>query len=204
MAQWNVSGQYMETCNCALLCPCIWSNLAARPTEGDCKAAVAMRIEQGQKGGVDLAGLSLIVLMHSPGPMGAGNLTVGLIVDDRATEDQAQALQAIASGQDGGPMAMLAPLVGRFAGVERRPIRFESEGMKYTVQAGELIDQVCDGLPSMVAPEQAIAIDNVAHPVNTRLALAKAVRSHMHAFGIDWDDDTGTRNGHFAPFAWSG
>ena len=55
-----------------------------------------------------------------------------------------------------------------------------------------------------MAPDQAIAIDNVAHPVNTRLSLAKATRSRMHAFGIDWDDATGTRNGHFAPFAWAG
>ena len=36
-----------------------------------------------------------------------------------------------------------------------------------------------------------------------RLALAKASRSHMHGFGIDWDDTSGRNNGHFAPFAWS-
>ena len=47
-------------------------------------------------------------------------------------------------------------------------------------------------------------MDNTAHPVNSRLSLAKATRSRFHAFGIDWDDTTGTRNGHFAPFAWSG
>jgi hypothetical protein len=46
-------------------------------------------------------------------------------------------------------------------------------------------------------------IDNVAHPVNTRLALAKATRSRFNVFGMRWDDSTGTRNGHFAPFAWS-
>ena len=44
MATWQISGEYMETCNCTLLCPCITSNLAATPTEGDCKAAVTMRI----------------------------------------------------------------------------------------------------------------------------------------------------------------
>ena len=36
------------------------------------------------------------------------------------------------------------------------------------------------------------------------LALANATHSHFHAFGIDWDDASGTRNGHFAPFAWNG
>ena len=57
MATWQISGQYMETCNCTLLCPCITSNLAARPTEGDCKAAVTLRIDKGAKDGVKLDGL---------------------------------------------------------------------------------------------------------------------------------------------------
>ena len=82
MAGWRISGEYMETCNCSFLCPCIGSNLAARPTEGDCKAAIAMRIDEGEKDGVQLGGLAFIVLMHAPGPMGDGNIKVGLIVDE--------------------------------------------------------------------------------------------------------------------------
>ena len=204
MANWNVSGEYMETCNCAFLCPCITSNLAAEPTEGDCKAALALRIDKGEKDGVGLDGLSFIVLMHSPGAMGKGDITVGLIVDERASEPQLDAIKAIATGSAGGPMAMLAPLVGRVAGVERRPIRFDIDGLTRTVQAGELVDQACEGIPSMATHGEAVGVDNTAHPVNSRLSLAKATRSKMHAFGIDWDDTTGTRNGHFAPFAWSG
>jgi hypothetical protein len=204
MAQWQICGEYMETCNCALLCPCITSNLAATPTEGDCKAAVAMRIDQGVKDGIVLDGLKFVVMMQSTGPMGAGNMKVGLIIDDQATDAQVAAVTEIASGAAGGPMAALAPLVGTFAGVERRPIEFGSEGLKRVVRAGDLLDQACEGLPSLVAPGEALAIDNVAHPVNKRLSLAKAVRSLFNVFGIRWDDATGTRNGHFAPFAWSG
>jgi hypothetical protein len=143
-------------------------------------------------------------MLHSPGAMADGNIMVGLIIDERASEEQAAAIGAIATGSAGGPMAALGPLVGRIAGIERRPISFEIEGLNRAVRAGDLVDQACEGLPSAVAPDQAIAVDNVAHPVNTRLSLAKATRSRMHAFGIDWDDATGTRNGHFAPFAWSG
>ena len=204
MSQWQIRGEYMETCNCALLCPCITSNLAATPTEGDCKAAVAMRIDQGAKDGIVLDGLKFVVMMQSTGPMGAGNMTVGLIIDDQATDAQVAAVTEIASGAAGGPMAALAPLVGKFAGVERRPIEFVSEGLKRVVRAGELLDQACEGLPSLVTPGEALAVDNVAHPVSKRLSLAKAVRSLFNVFGIRWDDATGTRNGHFAPFAWSG
>jgi hypothetical protein len=28
-------------------------------------------------------------------------------------------------------------------------------------------------------------------------------RSHMHAFGIDWNDTSGKNNSHLAPFTWS-
>jgi hypothetical protein len=204
MAGWHVEGEYMETCNCTLLCPCITSNLAGRPTEGDCKAAVAMRIDKGEKDGVQLDGISFIVMLHAPGAMGAGNMTVGLIVDERASDAQVEAIGAIATGAAGGPMAALAPLVGRVAGIEKRPIEFTVDGLSRSVRAGDMVDQACEGLPSATAPGQAIGIDNTAHPVNSRLSLARATRSVMHAFGIDWDDSSGSRNGHFAPFAWSG
>ncbi len=204
MAAWQISGEYMETCNCTLLCPCITSNLAAVPTEGDCKAAVTMRIDKGAKDGVKLDGLSFIVMMHAPGAMGAGNIKVGLIIDESASDQQVEAISAIATGAAGGPMAALAPLVGSIAGVERRAIKFESDGLKRVVKAGDLVDQACEGVPSVSAPGQAIAIDNVAHPVNSRLSVAKATRSKFNVFGIRWDDSSGERNGHFAPFAWSG
>ncbi len=204
MSSWQITGQYMETCNCAFLCPCITSNLTARPTEGDCKAAVTLHIDKGAKDGIALDGLSFVLMLHSPGPMGEGNMTVGLIIDNTASDQQLEAISAIASGSAGGPMAVLAPLVGKNAGVERRPIRFEVDGLNYAMSAGELVDQACEGLPSITNPEQAIGIDNIAHPVNSRVSLAKAKRSRFHAFGIDWEDATGTRNGHFAPFAWAG
>ncbi len=204
MSTWQITGQYMETCNCEFLCPFITSNLTARPTEGDCKAAITMHIDKGAKDGVKLDGLSFIVMMHSPGAMGEGNITVGLIVDDTASDQQLEAISAIATGAAGGPMAALGPLVGRIAGVERRPILFEADGLNRTVRAGELVDQACEGVASASAPGQAICVDNTAHPVNSRLSLAKATRSRFHVFGIDWDDTSGTRSGHFAPFAWAG
>jgi hypothetical protein len=90
------------------------------------------------------------------------------------------------------------------AGTEKRPISFEVDGLTRRVKAGELIDQTCEGVPGPARPGEPIYLDNTCHPVNPRVALAKATRSSFHAFGIDWDDASGTRNGHFAPFAWSG
>jgi len=204
MAQWKIEGQYMETCNCSFLCPCITSNLQATPTEGDCKAAIAMKIDRGEKEGVKLDGLSFIVLMRAPGPMFEGNIKVGLIIDDKANAAQTEAIGAIASGAAGGPMANLAPLVSEVAGIEKRPINFAANGMNFTVKAGDLVDQAIAGVASMTDASKPIYVDNTAHPANKRLALARATKSVFNAFGITWKDETGTRNGHFAPFSWAG
>jgi hypothetical protein len=200
---WQIQGQYMETCNCAFLCPCIVTNLAGQPTEGGCKAVMGMRIEKGEKDGVRLDGLGFAIVVSSPGPMADGDMTVGLIVDERADQQQTDAIAAISTGAAGGPMAVLAPLVSRMAGIEKRPIRFEAEGMRFAFEAGELVDQACEGVESMPDPGQPIYLDNTGHPANTRLALARATRSSFHAFGIEWQDTSGARNGHFAPFSWS-
>jgi hypothetical protein len=176
----------------------------AEPTEGDCKVALAFQIDHGSKDGVTLDGLAFIVVARTPGAMGKGNWTVGLVIDERASAPQADAILAIASGQAGGPMAHVAPAIGTFAGVERRPIIFSGDATRHAVTAGDLVDQECEAAMARPGAAEPMKLINVAHPAGTTLALAHASRQHIHAFGIDWDDASGKRNGHFAPFHWQG
>jgi hypothetical protein len=200
---WQISGQYFETCNCDFVCPCVTSGFAARPTQGSCTVAIALHVEQGDYGGTDLAGRDVVAVIYTPEEMGKGNWTVGLIIDDGANSDQQQALTAIASGQAGGPMASVGPLVGTFAGVEVRPVQFQQTGLKWSIAVPGLLDQVADGAVG-VNQQDPMYLENVPHPVSSRLALAKAEHTHIHAFGHDWDADSGVTNGHFAPFSWQG
>jgi len=200
--QWQVSGEYFEACSCDSVCPCPTSGLAARPTKGACDAGLVFTVQRGQYGTTKLDGLSFAILLHTPGPMGQGNWTVGLVVDERASADQREALTAIASGQAGGPMAAVGPLISNFRGVESKTIRITSSGMHREVSIPGVLDLAVDGIAGAKSSEP-IYFDNVGHPAASRLALAKAARSHMHAFGIDWDDTSGRNNGHFAPFAWT-
>lgn len=200
--QWKINGDYFEACSCDSVCPCPTSGLAARPTKGSCDAGLVFHIERGTHGTTSLDGLNFAVLLHTPGAMGAGNWTVGLIVDERATAAQREAIVAIGSGQGGGPMAAVGPLVTKFAGVESRPIQIERAGMRRSVSIPGMLDISVDGIAG-ASPSEPIYLDNVGHPAASRLALAKASRGHMHAFGINWDDTSGTVNGHFAPFTWS-
>ena len=115
---WQVAGDYLETCSCDFLCPCLPSNLADPPTKGWCTFAMVFRVGSGRYGAVSLDGLAFAVVGHTPGRMADGNWSVGVITDERGSAEQREALAAIASGQAGGPMAALGPLVGRVLGVE--------------------------------------------------------------------------------------
>ncbi len=199
---WEISGEYFEACNCDFLCPCPTSGMAAPPTKGYCDAGLVFSVARGRYGSTNLDGLSFAVLLHTPGPMIQGNWTVGVILDERASAAQREALSAIASGQGGGPMAALGPLVGRFGGAEAKPIKIEKTGMRRSVSIPGVLDIAIEGVAGAKQGEP-IYLDNVGHPAASRLALAKASRGHMHAFGIDWDDTSGRNNAHFAPFVWS-
>jgi hypothetical protein len=201
---WHVRGDYFESCSCDYLCPCIYTNMAAQPSKGSCTAALAFHIDQGRYGTVVLDDLNFVVALRSPGVMGAGNWVVGLILDARASAEQQQALTAIASGQAGGPMAGLAPLLGQFLGTESRPIHYQKQGKSRSISIPDRLDQAVEGVSSPTSPDEPLCIDNTLHPANRRLALARATRSHLHAFGLDWDDISGQNNGHFAPFDWHG
>ena len=202
MASWQMAGDYFETCSCDYVCPCVLTNMAGTPTKGWCNFAMVFHIDQGNSDTVKLDDLSFAVVGHAPEIMGKGNWSVGLIVDDRASDAQKQAIMTIASGQAGGPPAILTGVVGKLLGVESRTIQFRKEGMRRSVSIPQMLEESCEGVPGVANPAEPLYIDNTIHPANTRLALAKATESHLHAFGLDWDDTSGNNNGHFARFNW--
>jgi hypothetical protein len=200
---WQVNGQYYETCSCDFMCPCILGRMAVKPSKGWCTFAMGMQIEKGSYGSVPLDGLGFIVLGHTPEEMGKGNWSVGLVVDERATAEQRDAITAIASGGAGGPMAALSGMIGKFLGVESAPIRFDRNGLKWSVTAAKLVDMGGEGAlgidPNVTEP---MYLDNTGHPASNHLAVANALRSHVNALGLSWDDDSSRNSGLYAPFSW--
>ena len=82
-----------------------------------------------------------------------------------------------------------------FAGVESAPIRFERNGVKWSVTAGKVLDMAAEGAMGLDPnAKEPLHLDNTGHPANNRFALAHASRSHVHALGFDWDDDGGRNN----------
>lgn len=198
---WQLEGEYFEACNCDFLCPCL---VRDKPTHGGCKVALVFHVQRGRFGEVVLDGLNFVVGAETPGAMSEGNWTVGLILDARADERQLQALETIAAGRAGGPMAGIAALTGRFAGSMVKAIDYSAEGLSRSAAVEGALAVSIAGVPSPRVKDEAMWVENTGHPVSQRLALAKSQQSHLTAFGIDWHDVSGRNNGHYAPFRWNG
>src|SRR5215510_6300426 len=168
MPTWQIAGDYFETCNCDYVCPCVTSNMAGKATNEWCNFAMVFHIEKGNSDGINLDDLTFAVIGHAPQIMGKGNWSVGLIVDDRASAQQKQAIITIASGQAGGPPAILTSVVGNLLGVESRPIQVRKEGLKRSVSIPNVLEQSCEGVASVSDPSQPLYIDNTLHPANSR------------------------------------
>ena len=202
---WQISGEYMESCNCDYLCPCIYTNPQAEVTHDHCTAALIFRIDRGRHGATSLDGLCFALIIRSGKVMADGNWVFAGVVDERADTAQRAALSAIAAGDAGGPPGVIRQnLVSDFRGVKFRPIVFSIEGLKRSVSIPDVLSFEIEGVPSRNRSGEPFYIDNTAHPAGRRLALARASRMHMQGFGLDLDMVGKGNNGHFAPFSWAG
>ena len=100
---WQLRGEYLENCNCDILCPCITSSLQGPADNERCYVPLAMHISEGQCDGVRLDGLNAVLVVDSPAVMGEGGWRVAVYLDERADESQREALGTVLSGAQGGP-----------------------------------------------------------------------------------------------------
>jgi hypothetical protein len=202
--KWTMRGEYMESCNCDYLCPCIYTNPQAPVTYDHCTAALVFRIDEGSCGSTHLNGLKFTMVIRSGKVMADGNWIFAGVVDERADEAQRQVLSAIVCGQAGGPPAFIREnLVGDFRGIAYKTIEFDLDGLMRSTVIPDVLSFEIEGVASRNRGGEPFYIDNTAHPAGRRLALARAKELHMHGFGLDLDIVGRGNNGHFAPFSWA-
>jgi hypothetical protein len=204
MANWKISGEYMESCNCDYLCPCIYTNPQEGATHDQCTALMVYRIDEGRSGDVTLDGLKFALVIRSGKVMADGDWIFGCVVDERADAAQRAALSAIVSGEAGGtPSVIRDNLVSDFRGVAYKPIEFTADGLKRSTMIPDILAYEIEGVASRNGSGEPLYIDNTGHPANRRLALARSKETHVHGFGLDMDMQGIGNNGHYAPFSWS-
>ncbi|HEY1356678.1 MAG TPA: DUF1326 domain-containing protein [Thermoleophilaceae bacterium] len=195
---WSLKGKYVETCSCELMCPCNLS-FDHGATYDYCRVTLVFDIDEGEIEGADVGGLKVALVADAPKVMTEGNWKVGVFVDSQATDEQADQLVQVFSGQRGGPMATLAPLIGEVLGVERAQIDVVHDGHRHSVRIAEAIDfEIEDIVPFGIETDQPIRFDGMFHPVGSDLTMAEAQRSQISAFGIEYEGKTGLSKSDFA------
>ena len=195
---WHLEGSYAETCSCELMCPCNLS-FDHGATYDYCRASLTFNIRDGEIDGTSVSGLKAAFIIDTPKVMTEGNWKLGVFIDETATDEQADKLIAVFTGQLGGPMAGLAPLVGEMLGVERVPIEMIDDGVRHSVRVGDAIQfEIEDIVPFGVETGQPVRLTGMFHPVGSELTAAEAKSSRISAFGIEYEGKTGLSTSKFA------
>ena len=197
---WQLDGTYFENCNCEVVCPCGASSFGLPADNDRCTVLLAYHVDSGDIEGVDVSDRTVVIVADTPKQMAEGNWRVGLIMDDGASEEQTQALGAVFGGEKGGPMAMIAPLIGELLGLEHMPLKYEDDGFRHRLKAGDGIDlEVVDIVPE--GESEPTRLTGIHHPSGSTITVAQASRSKIQAFGMEFDNDG--KNGHSSPFSWA-
>ena len=197
---YKVEGTYFENCNCDWVCPCSVTSFASPATQDRCHVILNYHVRRGEVDGVDVSGMSVSIIADAPAKMLDGNWQVGLLIDAKASKEQADKLGGVFSGAMGGPMANIAPLIGKVLGIEQMPIEYGDNGVKHHVKIGnDIAIEVEDYVPQGFS--EPTRLQGVFHPSNTTLAIARPTSSRIKAFGMEFKN--AGKSAFSAPFSWS-
>jgi hypothetical protein len=195
---WKLDGTYFETCSCNVVCPCT-ASMSFGATLDRCKVTLVFHVVDGDVEGTDVSGLTVAALADTPKVMTEGNWRLGVFIDAAASDEQAEKLGAVFSGQLGGPMEALGPLIGENLGVERAPIHVEEDGLRHSVTIGDAVDfEVEDIVPFGVETGEPARLTGIFHPAGSELTVSHATRSNISAFGIEYEGKAGFSNSGFS------
>jgi hypothetical protein len=207
-AKWNLEGDYFEGCNCDLICPCIFKG---DPDEGFCNLTVAWHIQKGNyeadgnnNNNINLDGLNVVALFHTPGNMFTGpKWNAAIYIDERATKEQIDSLTTIYSGQAGGFFAVITNLIGKMLGVKSVPIEFGIDGKRRWVRVKDLLQLEIEGFVGADPNNEALVVNPALSVVpGYNLVVAQSSKYAYSDHGMQWGDNSG-KNGFYSRFSYS-
>jgi hypothetical protein len=194
----QIEGDYFESCTCRVSCPCIF--LAPATTDA-CDVFFAWHISRGEMDDTRLNDLNVALAVHSPKQMTDGAWKAAIYIDERADPQQAKCLGAIFSGQAGGHLANVAPLIGTVTGVHSAPIRFVKRNGSRTVTVGDVLKLDVEEIKGMDGVNPIVISNPLLGAVTQPLRQAK---SAALSYRGDWTAEAGESNGFITEFNYKG
>ncbi len=197
-SEWNLSGQYLESCSCKEACPCVFMG---KPTEGNCTALVGWHVDEGHLGSTRLDGLNVVVALDSPGHMADGDWKVVLYVDQTADEHQREALTGIFGGKLGGHPALLAGFIGEVLGMEYLPINFEATDGQRQFKIGKVAETTVGAIEGQDGNLVTLSNHPLAVAPGQTLVVAKSDSLRHEAYGLNFEFND--RMAYYSPFSYT-
>jgi hypothetical protein len=122
---YDLRGTFLEACDCYVICPC-WAGEG--PDGGHCTGLFVWYVREGTIDGVDVSGLSTASASVHEGHRSGGGWRVSMLIDERASAEQREALVSAFSGKMGGPLAELAELTAEVVGIHAAGIALTEAG----------------------------------------------------------------------------
>ena len=198
---WAIRGELFLNCSCTVFCPCVVSLGQHPPTEGDCKAWMAIAIDEGHFEGEDLSGLNVGLMVEIPGRMAEGNWRVAAYVDERASGKAYNGILQIFSGAAGGTTGLFTMLVSEIIGAERAPVEIIRDGTRRSIQIGRKIQGEIEMLAGK-SPEHPVMVSNSKYWMGPDIIAATGLKSRVRDYGRVWD--FGGKSAEICPIDWKG
>jgi len=207
---WEASGDWFDVCSCNIPCPC---EFAQAPTNGECEGVIAYHIKNGYYGNTPVDGLNVLGLTYFKGNIWAGEtkLSGAFFFDERANQQQRDALQMIFTGRAGGFMAELAELIGDVRGIDYAPIKFEvADDLSYWSAEipGKVVAKAEALSGPMTPPGKRVQTLNPpgseVGPSGTVATWGKAITDEVSAPEVRFEWKRKGRSSKHIPFDWNG
>jgi hypothetical protein len=197
ITNWNLQGDYFESCNCVTACPCVWLQ---PPSEGDCKLLVAWHIESGHYNDQSLDGINVALACYSPGHMKDGNWQAALYVDEQVNDLQFDAITQIFAGKQGGHPAILMSFVSKVLGVKKVKIDYQEHENKRQLSIPDIAQMEIEGIQGIGGGEATIENPPLCVVPSHPSVVARSSNFQYQDFDKAWKFTE--RNGFYSPFTY--
>jgi hypothetical protein len=194
---WNLQGDYFETCNCVTACPCVWLQ---PPSEGNCKLMVAWHIDRGHFNGQSLDGMNVALACYSPGHMKDGNWQAALYVDEKADDQQFDAIMQIFGGKQGGHPAILMSFVSEVLGAKRVRIDYQAQDNKRQLSIPDIAQAEIESIQGIGGGDATIENPPLCVVPSHPAVVARSRNYQYQDYDKTWKFTD--RNGYYSSFIY--
>jgi hypothetical protein len=180
---WFIRGQLVGACNCEWGCPC---NFEAPPTYGFCDGFYTIVVEEGAYGEVRLDRVIFLMGGHAPGPIHEGDGTSILLLDEKMSPEQREAIERLwRGGGVGSPFEEFASVTTIWYEPIIAPIEVALAGIRSRVKVagGSVYELALDRVRNPVTGKEEIVF--LDHPTGFSSKYAELGMSTIATFSSD-------------------